>query len=164
MQPRAIETCYKGHRFRSRLEARWAVFFDALGLAWEYEPEGFELPGGVRYLPDFRLTAGAVRVYVEIKPPVAMAKHERDRIALFARAVLDGADDGGLLVFQGDPFAANCFMFCKFGGEDKVGPLSFEEYANLWVNWSKKDAVGVAHAAAGARGARFEHGESGARA
>ena len=26
-----IETAYKGYRFRSRLEARWAVFFDAIG-------------------------------------------------------------------------------------------------------------------------------------
>ncbi len=38
---RPIETKYKGCRFRSRLEARWAVFFDALGLEWWYEPEGF---------------------------------------------------------------------------------------------------------------------------
>lgn len=30
---KAIETRYKGYRFRSRLEARWAVFFDALGLS-----------------------------------------------------------------------------------------------------------------------------------
>ena len=31
---KAIETSYKGYLFRSRLEARWAVFFDALGLVW----------------------------------------------------------------------------------------------------------------------------------
>lgn len=52
--PKAIETRYAGCRFRSRLEARWAVFFDAMGFEWEYEPEGFELSTG-RYLPDFRL-------------------------------------------------------------------------------------------------------------
>jgi len=51
---KAIETRYAGHRFRSRLEARWAVFFDTLGEPWEYEKEGFELPSG-RYLPDFWL-------------------------------------------------------------------------------------------------------------
>jgi hypothetical protein len=28
MSAKAIETHYKGYRFRSRLEARWAVFFD----------------------------------------------------------------------------------------------------------------------------------------
>jgi hypothetical protein len=37
------ETKDKGDRFRSRLEARWAVFFDTLGLKWWYEPEGFDL-------------------------------------------------------------------------------------------------------------------------
>lgn len=52
--PKAIETRYKGYRFRSRLEARWAVFFDTLGVQWEYEKEGYELPSG-RYLPDFWL-------------------------------------------------------------------------------------------------------------
>ena len=52
---KAIETAYSGCLFRSRLEARWAVFFDELGLKWEYEPEGFELGDGMRYLPDFRV-------------------------------------------------------------------------------------------------------------
>jgi hypothetical protein len=31
---RAIETKYKGYRFRSRLEAKWAVYYDAIGLKW----------------------------------------------------------------------------------------------------------------------------------
>lgn len=50
----AIETKYKGYNFRSRLEARWAVFFDALNVRWEYEKEGFNLAGDY-YLPDFFL-------------------------------------------------------------------------------------------------------------
>jgi hypothetical protein len=56
---KAIETAYKGYNFRSRLEARWAVFFDALGIEWEYEPEGFEFEDGTRYLPDFLLKKGS---------------------------------------------------------------------------------------------------------
>jgi len=36
----AIETRYRGYRFRCRLEARWAVFFDAAGVEWSYEDEG----------------------------------------------------------------------------------------------------------------------------
>jgi hypothetical protein len=52
---KAIETRYKGRKFRSRLEARWAVFFDALGVQWEYEPEGFDLGEAGYYLPDFWL-------------------------------------------------------------------------------------------------------------
>jgi hypothetical protein len=62
---RPIETVYQGYRFRSRLEARWAVFFDALGVAWDYELQGFDL-GGVRYLPDFWLST--VRMWAEVKP------------------------------------------------------------------------------------------------
>ena len=52
---KAIETEYNGYKFRSRLEARWAVFFDALGIKYEYEPEGFKLPSGQEYLPDFKV-------------------------------------------------------------------------------------------------------------
>lgn len=66
---RAIETIYAGCRFRSRLEARWAVFFDALHVRWEYEPQGFETRGG-RYLPDFWLhdTATWIEVKGQITP------------------------------------------------------------------------------------------------
>jgi hypothetical protein len=55
MDIKPIETRYKGYRFRSRLEARWAVFFDALGVKWEYEPEGYDLGEAGWYLPDFWL-------------------------------------------------------------------------------------------------------------
>lgn len=54
-QIQAIETEYAGCRFRSRTEAKWAVFFDAAAIQWEYEPEGMQLPSGTSYLPDFWL-------------------------------------------------------------------------------------------------------------
>jgi hypothetical protein len=60
----AIETRYAGCRFRSRLEARWAVFFDHLGIPWQYEPQGY-LVDGKPYLPDFRLTE--CDTWVEVK-------------------------------------------------------------------------------------------------
>jgi hypothetical protein len=67
---KAIQTEYQGHLFRSRLEARWAVFFDALSIGWHYEEQGFELPSG-RYLPDFRIDGGALLgtsdLWVEVK-------------------------------------------------------------------------------------------------
>jgi hypothetical protein len=44
----AIPTKYAGTQFRSRLEARWAAFFDLLAWQWEYEP--IDLAG---YIPDF---------------------------------------------------------------------------------------------------------------
>lgn len=65
MTIKAIETSYAGCRFRSRLEARWAVFFDALQVIWEYEQQGLELNDGTRYLPDFWLPQQ--RVWLEVK-------------------------------------------------------------------------------------------------
>jgi hypothetical protein len=63
-----IDTIYNGYKFRSRLEARWAVFFDALSIKYEYEKEGYELSNG-RYLPDFWLyTEGNGCIIAEIKP------------------------------------------------------------------------------------------------
>lgn len=47
----AIPTQYGGINFRSRLEAKWACFFDALGWTWDYEP--LDLAG---YIPDFLIT------------------------------------------------------------------------------------------------------------
>ena len=62
-----IETIYNGYKFRSRLEARWAVFFDAAGIRYEYEPEGFKTKNGLCYLPDFYLPDE--NIYVEVKAP-----------------------------------------------------------------------------------------------
>ena len=49
---KAIETYYNGYRFRSRVEARWAIFFDKVGIEYQYESEGFDMDE-IRYLPDF---------------------------------------------------------------------------------------------------------------
>lgn len=65
---KAIETTYAGCRFRSRLEARWAVFFDQLGIRWDYEPQGFEIATATShrcYLPDFYLPE--IDTWVEVK-------------------------------------------------------------------------------------------------
>ncbi len=61
-----IETEYKGYLFRSRLEARWAYYFDLCGIRWQYEVEGFMLSDGQRYLPDFWLPD--FNQFVEVKP------------------------------------------------------------------------------------------------
>ena len=63
---KAIETRYRGRTFRSRLEAKWAVFMDEMGVKWEYEPEGFTDERGGRYLPDFFLPD--LGCFLEIKP------------------------------------------------------------------------------------------------
>jgi len=83
---KSINTLYNGNYFRSRLEARWAYFFDLIGMKYEYEQEGFEHKGQ-RYLPDFflpecylrdgvkdynlktnKITYFPLGVYIEIKP------------------------------------------------------------------------------------------------
>src|SRR5437764_2554576 len=56
----SIPTLYNGVQFRSRLEARWAAFFDLCKWEWEYEP--IDLNG---WIPDFRLVSN---VLVEVKP------------------------------------------------------------------------------------------------
>jgi hypothetical protein len=66
MPLKPIPTYWAGRYFRSRLEARWAVFFDSLGIAYEYEKEGYDLGNGLPYLPDFWLTD--LKFWVEIKP------------------------------------------------------------------------------------------------
>jgi hypothetical protein len=59
-----IETEYQGCRFRSRLEARWAVFLDALDIRWEYEPQGYVIDS-TGYLPDFWLPT--LNLWAEVK-------------------------------------------------------------------------------------------------
>jgi len=63
----AIRTRYKSYWFRSRLEARWAAFFDLCEWPWQYEP--VDLQG---YIPDFILQFTAP-LLVEVKPDVTVA-------------------------------------------------------------------------------------------
>lgn len=60
---KAIETRFAGHLFRSRLEARWAAFFEIVGLEWTYEP--FDAAG---YIPDFLVRTSQGPMVVEVKP------------------------------------------------------------------------------------------------
>jgi hypothetical protein len=53
--PKVIEQWFDGILFRSKTEARWAAFFKAYGIRYEYEKEGYDLGGGICYLPDFWL-------------------------------------------------------------------------------------------------------------
>jgi hypothetical protein len=62
---KAIETVWNGYRFRSRVEARWAMFFTGMGIEFEYELEGFVLEDGTYYLPDFYLPQ--VKMWAEVK-------------------------------------------------------------------------------------------------
>ncbi len=78
-QLKAIETIYDGYRFRSRLEARWAVFFKKLGIDYRYELEGFDLDG-IWYLPDFYFTEQ--KCWIEVKPEVPTEEEREKAIRL----------------------------------------------------------------------------------
>lgn len=61
---KAIPTTYKGVEFRSKLERNVAACFDACGVEWAYEQEGYSLDD-VWYLPDFWLPKA--KQFVEVK-------------------------------------------------------------------------------------------------
>jgi hypothetical protein len=77
---KAHETMYGGVMFRSRLEARWAAFFDLLRWKWEYEPVDLEC-----WVPDFRVKepcghsecGGYHGLYVEVKPIESLDEAEK---------------------------------------------------------------------------------------
>ena len=67
---------------RSRLEAKWAIFFSHCGLEWAYEPLTFVLPDRQVYTPDFYLPDVG---WLEIKATVADAQAAEAKLRTFAR-------------------------------------------------------------------------------
>jgi len=67
MAAKALVTKYNGYNFRSRLAARWAVFFDTVGIDYVYESQQYDLADGLTYVPDFYLQRG-IRFLGEEKP------------------------------------------------------------------------------------------------
>jgi hypothetical protein len=155
---KAIETSYAGCRFRSRIEARWAVFFDHLGIGWEYEPQGFDLPSG-RYLPDFLLDLGG-GVWWEVKG-AAPTQLERD----LCWELLEATKQQVYLVHGAIP-------------RDQYDDPRIEHVSSTLVRWFiqpgaigfvpashefEQKGTGAARLRSAyrvARSARFEHGES----
>jgi len=170
---KAIETLYKGYRFRSRLEARYAVFFDRLGIEWEYEFEGFVLPNGQLYLPDFFLPTFNGSMFVEVKPK-EFSSEERERCYQLCVGMETDVwlavgtpamrcyevfywNEGNILEGDGIPnadqaeFENRMFAMSAYG---KPGQIINPEYRGLMG--SK-----LGFAISEARMARFEYGENG---
>jgi hypothetical protein len=78
----AIPSYYKDTLMRSRVECRWALILDKIGLAWEYEAQGFDLGDKLWYLPDFTVYADEV-FYLEVKgaQPDALEIEKATRLA-----------------------------------------------------------------------------------
>lgn len=108
MTIKAIETAYAGCRFRSRLEARWAVFFDTLGIKWQYEVQGYQLEDRlyvrnttdpINYLPDFWLPE--FNLHAEVKGSFSVQDFARTLTAAAALSAPKGGCGGGndLVIF-----------------------------------------------------------------
>lgn len=110
----AIETVYDDRRFRSRLEARYAVFFNSLGLSYQYEPEGFKLNGHL-YLPDFKLPT--IPLWVEVKGQEPTGIEELLISMLAGHTGIRGTIVGPLETFS-DEYEKFHTIFFEDGGED----------------------------------------------
>ena len=160
-----IQTSYSGYKFRSRLEARWAVFLDCLGWKWQYEAEGYHLPNGQMYLPDFQFDP---TTYGEVKPESASDEDFAKARALCAAGKCD------VLLLNGMPTASPLTLLEWDKHTNSVASVEVslmpvgDKYHPFYYGgfekgcWPKYDAL-LERAVTRARSARFEHGESGAR-
>lgn len=83
----AKETSYGGIQFRSRLEAKWAAFFDGIGWRWEYE--ALDFPG---YIPDFLFPDFREPLLLEVKPEITdEAKRKIERCGWTGPAMVVGS-------------------------------------------------------------------------
>lgn len=130
---KAIETVYNGYRFRSRLEARWAVFFDALGIEWEYEPEGIVLSDGSFYLPDFYLPQ--FFCYFEVKRK-GISDEEKEAAI---HKISDGmkTDSWAGLICFGDPMDDDLHIYCQETDDGGGGSYESEVTIGLYRTTDK---------------------------
>lgn len=118
---KAIETMYNGYHFRSRLEARWAVFFDTLGIEYVYEKEGYDLGDAGWYLPDFWLPQ--VNMWAEVKPK-PLNDSELDKCI----ALVESTGDPCLILVGGEPTNHPYWGICTYQLEpDHMYELTDEE-------------------------------------
>jgi len=94
-----IPRSYNGILFRSTTEARWAVFFHSLGVAYQYECEGYDI-NGTWYLPDFWIPEWGH--FIEIKPRPATDPPPTPEAFRLIRGLQD-LSGARALIFQGNP-------------------------------------------------------------
>jgi hypothetical protein len=150
-----IETRYAGCRFRSRLEARWAVLFDVIGLEWQYEPQGFDTPYGA-YLPDFYIPDWDTWMEVKGELPVDLRREAffADSVALRFHILAGDIPRPDLYLSYGAMARLDIIY------RTEVGEWIDSRTCGGWLGW---DDGGPEFRAAltRARSARFEHGEQG---
>jgi len=90
---KAKPTTYAGCRFRSRLEAQWAAFFDELSWDWEYEPFDLE-----KWAPDFSIRCFDANMLVEVKPIEWATNTERNNQIISQRPDLEKIKGQAVLI------------------------------------------------------------------
>jgi len=173
-----IQTKYKGVYFRSRLEARWAVFFDTLGIPWEYEKEGYEFTDGNRYLPDFWLPDQ--KIWVEIKGGKPSEEETRKMELLVTETGHDACLFHGNIPDEETQIDYMYFRDEWIGYDEgyEMGQCpSCGRFGIVFGGWAHRlscscydddnrckayDMSNIYRAYDSARSARFEHGEKGA--
>lgn len=147
---RPIQTRYNEHLFRSRLEARWAVFMDALGVRWLYEPEGLVFDGEL-YLPDFVLPD--LGYVLEIKPAINLSDWPEHPLFKPARAGetvnFPGFGELKFILIQGSPGVPD-------NSNDRVPYQGFVGYDD-WYVWCECPFCGALGIQYSGRSARNEH-------
>lgn len=78
---KARPTWYRNCQFRSRIEARWCIFMDHIGVPWNYEVDTYNVAPGIQYGPDFYLPRQ--ECWLEIKHRPARP-HEQRKARLLA--------------------------------------------------------------------------------
>lgn len=170
MELKAITTFYKGYKFRSRLEARWAVFFDEINVPWEYELEGFELKDGTFYLPDFLLrdSGGIPDLWLEVRPfgvKRSTVKVHKFADELITETMASEKPLVGVIIVKGEPLDACSFLVAGAFGNFKTsgeysGKNGIPSFPQLMDSKTGLGMERIKKAALIARQARFEFGET----
>lgn len=140
----AIPTTYNGIVFRSRTEARWAVFFDGLGVPWIHEPEGYQL-SSAWYVPDFWLPDQEVFWEVKGEMPTSEETKKAEELA--------AATGKEVLIAWGQPEESQgrCDYDVNEGAFWFFGELGGHDISYRWCVCPKCGKVGCEFDGRGAR-------------
>lgn len=138
MSIKAIQTPYSGYHFRSRLEARWAVFFNALDIPFRYELQGYNI-NGRNYLPDFYLVD--IGTYIEVKPyPIT-----EEGYALMRDLCVE--TNKQVVVVEGDPYmcSARLYAFNRWECDYTHTPQGLAELNDQSLRLCGEDFYSIEH-------------------
>ena len=137
---KAKATTYNGRLYRSRLEARWAYFFDRVGWKAEYEPYNMG-----QYSPDFSINCTSKdypcnTIIAEVKPAYLLTKDYME-----SRKIVYQNHPCHILFLNESPFYDHygyiCIgQGCQYWGEDKT-PVENRIKDEIFGEWSPHPTI-----------------------